>query len=168
MKRVSIVILIFILMTVSFAVVGLVIMYASGTATSVEEAIRLLSGETKAPPSRSDEDGVRLLEIHKSELAAEMGRLKRMNDALKSLNDSLSAAGSRFNGGDTDDARLARTAGVLEAMDKQTGADVLSSLGQELSLKLLSRIPEERAAEFLEAMDDPRIRTGLINAMAKE
>ena len=96
MKRVAIGLLIFILMTVSFAAVSMLIVYVSGTATSVEEVEKLFSDEMAAPSAlRSNEDGLGLLDIQISEITGEIGRMERRLDTLKSLADSLARANSK-------------------------------------------------------------------------
>jgi hypothetical protein len=74
MKRVLVGVLIFILMTGSFATVGLVMVIASGKASSIEEAVQLVSGHIKVSPRKFPGYDVPLLQKQKSEVTTERNK----------------------------------------------------------------------------------------------
>ena len=165
MKRISTILLIFVLMGISFAGIGLLILYVSGTVTSVDDARRLLS-EEPAQIRESVVDGVEVLEQQKTEIAGELARAKRTIEALKSLSDSLSNAEKSGSNSNTTGPDLARVSGLLEGMDDEKAANTLGALDLELSLKLLKQMTQKRASDILNAIEDAPTRVKLINALA--
>jgi flagellar motility protein MotE (MotC chaperone) len=165
MKRISIILLIFVLMGISFAGIGLLILYVSGTVTSVDDARRLLS-EEPAQIRESTVDGVEVLEQQKDELAGELARTKRTIEALQSLSGSLSNAAKSGSNLSMTGPDLARVSGVVSGMDDETAANTLVALDQSLSLELLKQMPQQRASDILRAIEDAPTRVKLINAMA--
>jgi hypothetical protein len=165
MKRISTILLIFVLMGISFAGIGLLILYVSGTVTSVDDARRLLTEE----PVEILEfvvDGVGILEQQKAEIAGELARAKRTIEALKSLSDSLLSAAESGSNPNIPGPDLARVSGLLAGMDDEKAANTLGALDLELSLKLLKQMTQERASDILNAIEDAPTRVKLINAMA--
>jgi len=62
MKRVLVGVLIFILMAGSFTAVGLVMVFASGKASSIEDAVQLVSGQIQVSPRKFPRYDVPLLQ----------------------------------------------------------------------------------------------------------
>jgi hypothetical protein len=73
-KRILIGTLIFVLMTVSFATVGLVMIFASRSASTIEEAVQLVSGHLRIEPRKVPGHDVPLLQKQKSEIANKAGK----------------------------------------------------------------------------------------------
>ena len=152
-------------MTVSFAAIGGLILYATGTVTSVDDLESMVSGSGTQAYVENDVGGTTLLEQQKSELATELGRTKRMIEGMRTLTDIIA---SSANGDEASRlAALERAGAWLEKTDTRTSADILKSLDEDLVVALLARTDKNRITEILGAMDKST-RTRLIGAMAKE
>ena len=165
LKRIAIILVITLLMTVSFAAIGGLILYATGTVTSVDDLESMVSGSGTQAYVENDVGGTTLLEQQKSELATELGRTKRMIEGMRTLTDIIA---SSANGDEASRlAALERAGAWLEKTDTRTSADILKSLDEDLVVALLARTDKNRITEILGAMDKST-RTRLIGAMAKE
>ncbi|MEE2753929.1 MAG: hypothetical protein VX910_08085 [Candidatus Latescibacterota bacterium] len=74
MKRVLVGVLIFILMAGSFTAIGLVIVFASGKASSIEEAVQLVSGQIQVSPRKFPGYDVPWLQKQKSGVTTERSK----------------------------------------------------------------------------------------------
>ena len=165
MKRISIVLIVFVLMAISFVAVGGMILYVTGTVTSVNE-LEALFTRTEQPVAFIEDPvgGTTLLEQQKSELASELSRTRKKIEGLRILSEILSASS-----GDAQARKEAqeRAKQWFSETDPRTTAEILTTLEDDTVTGLLSDVDDARVTEILDAMDAPT-RTRLIGAMKKK
>ena len=165
MKRASVILLIFVLMSISFAGIGFLILYVSGTVTSLDDAKRLLAEEPAQIQERMA-DGVDLLEKQKSEVAEDLARTRRTVAALKEISEGLERASESGSNLELLSPDLERISGLLAGMDDGTAAATLAALDTDLAIKFLKHMNNQRASAILNEIEDAPTRTKLFNAMA--
>ena len=116
MKKLALILLLFLGMTLSFVAIGLVILFATGAVTSMDEATALLSGELPGGESaflQNDEvaeveDGLLLLQQQKQELEQQILALQENRTTLEAkktvLSESVGALKQQSLAGSADQA----------------------------------------------------------------
>lgn len=178
MKRLSILLIILLAMTLSFAVIGLIVLFATGTVNNLEEVTHLLTGnkisdETHLPANQSTQlqDAIQTLSQHKSELEQDLSKLQQNATELKqqhaNLQDNLNALQNNQDQQGTQNAqqREARKTEVVALFNKMRPADaaaVMDNLSDDLVLELLMDMDERQGAQILTALADDQRKATLI------
>lgn len=160
MKRISIILLVLVGMSVSFVGIAAVVFYVTGAATSVEELRAMVSGTSRSAFMQDTLDDTAVLQQQKSELSRELERTRTKIEVLKKLTEIVS------NPSDPAKAQQQASA-IFSQLETRTAVEVLESLDDNVTTMLLSDIPERRATEILDAMDTAR-RAELIRKMTRK
>jgi flagellar motility protein MotE (MotC chaperone) len=169
-KKIVLILLVIIGMTLSFTAIGLVILFATGAVQSIDEATALLRGELPGGESaflKPDEieeaqDGLLLLQQQKQELEEQIVTLQENQTVLKQETDKLSmefatqktqnAQGNEKAAEDRKE-RLAQLTTLYGAMRPADAAAIMNEMPDELVLEILPTLPERNAARILNGLD---------------
>lgn len=178
MKKIALILLLVIGMTLSFTAIGLVILFATGAVQSIDEAAQLLKGELPGGESaflKPDEveeaqDGLLLLQQQKQELEEQIVTLKANQAVLEEKSTELSAKVKDLSveaGAGNEEAaakraeRLAQLTTLYSAMRPGDAAAIMNGMDDELVLEILPTLPERNAARILNALEDEQRKADL-------
>lgn len=188
MKKIALILLLFIGMTVSFAAIGLVILFATGAVNSIDEAIALISGQMlggesaflKPDEIREAQDGLVLIQQQRQELEQQILTLQENQSVLKQERDKLSAEvknlTTQSDQGSQDEAeqrklRLARLTTLYSAMRPADAAAIMDAMTDEMVLEILPTLPDRNAARILNNLGDDdrkaRLSAQMLNGQNK-
>lgn len=177
MKRLFILLILIIAMTVSFAAIGLVVLFATGAVNNLQDVQNLLAGRklgeteqvvTQSPPIQ---DAVETLNQHKTELQNDIAQLQQNAKELKQqqakLQEDLDALQNKQGEQGTQNAeqRAARKAEVVALFNQMRPADaaaVMDNLDDDLVLELVIDMDERQGARVLTALADDQRKAQLI------
>ena len=175
--KLVLVLLIILAMLISFAAIGVVVLFATGTVKNFDELQALLAGRAPTGEIASAESGdligqdaFLLFEQQKAELLQEIKDLKLARQRLLSLSDALPQgvdALKTLTGGPDLEARLQKVVGVISEMRPANAAVIFDHLDDETVLLFLVRLEEEHAARILTALADDQRKADLMTALAK-
>lgn len=171
MKKIALILLLFLGMTLSFVAIGLVILFATGAVTSMDEAKALLTGQLPGGESaflQSDEvaeveDGLLLLQQQKQELEQQILRLQENRTTLEEekteLSDAVATLTQQSQTGTEDQAerrkeRLEQLRILYGAMRPADAAAVFDQMPDEMVLEILPLLKERQAARILNGLGD--------------
>lgn len=170
MKKMMLILLLTVGMTLSFAAIALVMLFALNVVESLEEARDLLTGQV--PGAISDfkegelevvQDALLLLQQHKKEIEQDFEKLKEEHKKLEqdkmNLKDEIGELETQGQDGDQNAAqaraqRLEETIALYSAMRPADAAAILNGLPDEMILEILPRLPERQAGRILSGLDD--------------
>ena len=178
MKRIITLFLILLAMTASFAVIGLIILFATGTVNSLQEVSNLLAGKkpgeetalTASQPAHI-QDAVETLNQHKNELQQDISQLQQSATDLKQqqtqLQEDLTALQQEQGQEGTANAqqraqRKAAVVGLFNGMRPADAAAVMDNLSDDLVLELLIDMDERQGARILTALANDQRKATLI------
>ena len=178
MKRLVTILLVLLAMTASFAVIGLIVLFATGTVNTLQDVSNLLAGkkpgettqQTKTPPEQI-QDAVQALTQHKNELQQNISQLQlsaaELRQQREKLQDDLQKLQNQQNDQGTENAqqRAARKAEVVTLFNQMRPADaaaVMDNLSDELVLELIVDLDERQGARILTALADDQRKATLI------
>jgi len=170
-KKLALILLLFLSMTLSFVAIGLVILFATGAVTSMDEATALLSGELPGGESaflQNDEvaeveDGLLLLQQQKQELEQQILALQENRTTLEAkktvLSESVGALEQQSLAGSADQAeerakRLEQLRVLYSAMRPADAAAVFDQMPDEIVLEILPLLKERQQARVLNSLGD--------------
>jgi flagellar motility protein MotE (MotC chaperone) len=173
MKRLITLCLVLLGMTLSFGVIGLIVLFATGTVSTVEEVSHLLSGRKAGEalpvtfsPAAHIVDAVQTFQEHKDEVAQDLSLLQQSASDLQLEKDNLMAdlkvlqAEQRQEGAADSEqraGRLAATVALFNGMRPADAAVIMDNLNDGLTLELLTAMDERLAARVLTDLgNDPR------------
>lgn len=171
MKKLALILLLVLGMALSFAAIGLVMLFATGVVKSLDEARQLLIGEmpgtgtvyTETSEIIQVQDALTLLRQQKQELEAEITRLKEHETTLATAKDSLSAQvrdltrqGSQSSEEEARarQERLNQLVTLYDAMRPADAATIFDQMPDDMILEILPRLKERQAARILNGLAD--------------
>lgn len=171
MKKIALILLLFIGLTLSFVAIGLVILFATGAVTSMDEAQALLSGQLPGGESaflQSDavaevEDGLLLLQQQKQELEQQILTLQEDRTNLEAekttLSETVAGLTQQSQTGSADQAeqrakRLEQLRVLYGAMRPADAAAVFDQMPDAMVLEILPLLKERQAARILNGLGD--------------
>jgi flagellar motility protein MotE (MotC chaperone) len=177
-KKIALILLLIIGMTLSFTAIGLVILFATGAVQSIDEAKDLLSGQLpggenaflKPDEVREAQDGLLLLQQQKQELQEQIVSLKENQAVLEQSHADLSTKvkdlTTQAGQGDQDAAekraaRLAQLTTLYSAMRPGDAAAIMNGMTDEMVLEILPTLPERNAARILNGLADEQRKADL-------
>lgn len=187
MKKLALILLLTLGMTLSFAAIGLVMLFAIGVVQSMDEVKGLITGEIPGGESAFEktgeivqaQDALLLLLQQKQELEQDLLQLKEDQDQLKKAKESLSGEiktiQQQNQAGSADQARLRQErlqqqVALYNAMRPADAAAIFDGMSDELVLGLLPLLKERQAARILNNLSDDarksQIATQLIEGRA--
>jgi len=178
MKRIVTLLLILLAMTASFAVIGLIVLFATGTVNNLQEVSDLLSGKklgetsqlTQSQPTQI-QDAVEMLNQHKNELQQDISQLQQSATDIQQqqaqLQEDLNALQKEQGQEGTANAqqraqRKAAVVGLFNGMRPADAAAVLDNLSDDLVLEMLIDMDERQGARILTALANDQRKATLI------
>ena len=181
MKKIALILLLMIGMTLSFAAIGLVILFATGAVQSIDEAKALVRGELPGGESaflkpdeiREAQDGLLLLQEQKQELEVQILTLKESQSVLEQERDKLSAEvmqkSTESQKGNKEEAaqraiRLAQLVSLYGAMRPADAAAIFDqeeTMPDDLVLEILTQLTDRLAARILNSLGDDQRKARL-------
>ena len=178
MKKIALILLLLIGMSLSFTAIGLVILFATGAVESIDEAKQLLSGQLPGGESaflkpdeiREAQDGLLLLQQQKQELEEQIVTLRESQEVLQQERDKLSqeVAGDSEQMTEKQKAdaakrteRLAQLTTLYSAMRPADAAAIMNGMTDEMILEILPTLPERNAARILNGLADEQRKADL-------
>jgi flagellar motility protein MotE (MotC chaperone) len=170
-KKLALILLLLLGMGLSFAAIGLVMLFATGVVQSLDEARQLLIGEMPGAGSVYTEtneiiqvqDALTLLRQQKQELEGEITKLKEHEATLASVKDSLSAevrdlaqkgSQSSEEAARAREMRLNQLVTLYGAMRPADAATIFDQMPDDMVLEILPRLKERQAARILNGLAD--------------
>jgi flagellar motility protein MotE (MotC chaperone) len=178
MKRLVALLLILLGMTVSFAVIGLIILFATGTVNNLEEVSDLLAGKKPGAdaPQISEQptqiqDAVQTLTQHKNEIEQDISQLQKnsadlqqqtakLQEDLKALQEEQGQQGT--DGAEQRAKRKEATVALFNGMRPAAAAAIMDNLGDDLVLEFLADMDPTQGARILTALGDDQRKATLI------
>ena len=174
MKKLVLILLLLVGMSLSFAAIGMVMLFATGVVGSIEDVRSLLMGEMAgagAPPEVGEivqeQDALLLLQKQKQELQQELLNLEDQRQALaqtKQLrSDEIGDLSQQGQTGQQDQAklreeRLKQLVVLYNAMRADQAAAIMDQMPDEMILEILPRLKERQAARILSSLGDEKRR----------
>lgn len=187
MKKLALILLLVLGMALSFAAIGLVMLFATGVVKSLDEARQLLIGEMPGAGSVYAEtneiiqvqDALTLLRRQKQELEGEITKLKEHEATLASAKDSLSAqvrdltqqgSQSSEEAARARELRLNQLVTLYGAMRPGDAATIFDQMPDEMVLEILPRLKDRQAARILNGLadDDRKARLSALLLAGKQ
>ena len=182
MKKIALVLLLVIGMTLSFLAIGLMIMFTTGAVKSIDEAKQLLSGQLPGGESaylKPDEvaqaqNGLILLQQQKAELEEQMVTMRENQTVLEQKAAELSADVStkmqESEEGTAEEAkkradRLTQLTTLYSAMRPGDAAAIMDQMSDEMVLEILPTLPDRNAARILNGLGDDERKARLSAAL---
>ncbi len=171
MKKIALILLLVIGMTLSFTAIGLVILFATSAVQNIDEAKALLSGELPGGESaflKPDEvweaqDGLLLLQQQKAELEEQIVTLRENQTVLEQetirLSDEVKTKATENAQGNEAETkkradRLAQLTTLYGAMKPADAAAIMDQMDDAMVLEILPALPERNAARILNSLGD--------------
>ncbi len=171
MKKLILILLLILGMTLSFAAIGLVMLFATGVVASPEEAKQLLMGELEgADPALLKpgevvqvQDALLMLQQQKQELEQDLQKLKEQRDTLALKRDSLSTEvmgltqSSLTEGGKQAELRAQRldqAVSIYAALRPADAAAIMDQMTDDMILEILPKLQQRQAARILNSLQD--------------
>lgn len=178
MKRILTLLLILIGMTLSFAVIGLIVLFATGTVNNLQDVSNLLAGRkfgeeaisTTSQPEKT-QDALQLLTQHQNELEQTVSTLQQKAETLKNeqakLQEDLNALQNQQGDQGTENAqkraeRKAETVALFNQMRPADAAAIMDNLGDDLVLELITEMDGRQGARILSALANEQRKAKLI------
>ena len=177
MTKLALMLLLAVGTTLSFAAIGLVMLFATGAVESPEDIRAILTGEVSgADPSAGAEgidsvqDALILLQQQKQEMQRDLLKLKDEQSRLEAMKQTLSqeigVLGQQGQTGQQDQAvlradRLAQLVVLYDAMRPADAATIMDQMSDEMILEILPRLKERQAAKVLNSLSDDKRKADL-------
>ena len=171
-------------MIVSFAAIGLVVLFATGAVKDMDEVRTLLAGElprgegalAEAGRIVRERDAIRLLRQQRGELQQDLVTLRETKENLERLKEALleeiNSLQKQISTGDEERDRLRqerfeKTIAWLNRMSTAEAAAIMDELSDEMVLRLLPGLEDEQAAGILSAMANDQRKADIIAQLVK-
>ncbi|MBT3603129.1 MAG: hypothetical protein HN521_08695 [Candidatus Latescibacteria bacterium] len=178
MKKIALIFLLMIGMTLSFAAIALVMLFALKVVTSMDEVTDLLTGQMPGAEStliKSSEieqvqDALLLLQQHKKEIAQDLEDLKTQRDSLElrkmELGGEVTQLEEQSLEGSEDQVaarkeRMAQMVALYDAMKPADAAAIMDGLSNQLVLEILPQLKQRQAARILNSLADDQRKSDL-------
>jgi flagellar motility protein MotE (MotC chaperone) len=170
-KKLALMLLLLVGMTLSFAAIALVMLFALEVVTSIDEVADLITGKMPGAEStliKTDEleqvqDALLLLQQHKKEIEQDVQDLQSQKDSLElrktelggdvTLLEEKSQVGSEDQVAARKD-RLDQMVTLYDAMRPGDAAAIMDGLDDKLVLEILPRLKSRQAAKILNTLSD--------------
>ncbi|MFT5367592.1 MAG: flagellar motility protein MotE (MotC chaperone) [Candidatus Latescibacterota bacterium] len=177
-KKLALIFLLMIGMTLSFAAIALVMLFALKVVTSIDEVTNLLTGQMPGAESvliKSGEieqvqDALLLLQQHKKEIEQDVQDLESQRDSLEqrkvALGGDVTALEAQSQVGNQDEVaarkeRLDQMITLYNAMRPADAAAIMDGLDDGLVLEILPRLKQRQAARILNTLSDDQRKADL-------
>ncbi len=178
MKKLALIFLLMIGMTLSFAAIALVMLFALKVVTSIDEVADLLTGQMPGAESvliKSGEieqvqDALLLLQQHKKEIEQDVQDLESQRKSLEqrkiALGGDVTALEEQSQVGSQDEVaarkeRLDQMIALYDAMRPADAAAIMDGLDDGLVLEILPRLKQRQAARILNTLSDDQRKADL-------
>jgi flagellar motility protein MotE (MotC chaperone) len=178
MKRLATILILLLGMTLSFAVIGFIVLFATGTVNNLQDASDLLAGRkpgestpTTATQPDQIQNAVQALTQHKNELEQDISKLQqsakdiqqqkaKLEEDLKALQDNQGQQGAA--GAEQRAQRKTATVALFDGMRPGEAAGIMDNLGDDLVLELLADMDPTQAARIITALGNDQRKATLI------
>jgi flagellar motility protein MotE (MotC chaperone) len=177
-KKLALIFLLMIGMTLSFAAIALVMLFALKVVTSIDEVADLLTGQMPGAESvliKSGEieqvqDALLLLQQHKKEIEQDVQDLESQRKSLEqrkiALGGDVTALEEQSQVGSQDEVaarkeRLDQMIALYDAMRPADAAAIMDGLDDGLVLEILPRLKQRQAARILNTLSDDQRKADL-------
>lgn len=178
MKKLALIFLLLIGMTLSFAAIGLVMLFALKVVSSMDEVTDLLTGQMPGAESalvqtgeiEKVQDGLLVLQQHKQEIEQSLEDLRAQRDSLEQraveLGGDVSALEEQNQTGSEDmvaarQERLEQMVALYDAMRPADAAAIMDGLSDELVLDILPKLKQRQAARILNSLANDQRKADL-------
>ena len=178
MKKLALILLLILGMSLSFAAIALVMLFATGVVVSMDEARALLTGQMPGAESAflktgevaQVQDALLLLRQQKQELEQELVTLREQESQLQVARDSLSQEiGEIAQKGQEQSQgmakvrakRLEQAVALYSAMRPADAAVIMDQMSDEMILEIIPRLKERQAARILNSLADDQRKAKL-------
>jgi len=177
-KKLALIFLLLIGMTLSFAAIALVMLFALKVVTSMDEVTDLLTGQmpgaesalVKAGEIEQVQDALLLLQQHKKEIEQDLEDLKSDRDSLEQrkmeLGGDVATLEAQNQEGSQDEVaarkeRLEQMVALYDAMRPADAAAIMDGLSDELVLDILPKLKQRQAARILNSLGNDQRKADL-------
>jgi len=176
-KKLALILLLAVGMTLSFAAIGLVMLFATGAVKSPEDVRAILTGEVPGEDPSADAKGVDtvqdaliLLQQQKQEMQSDLLKLKEEQGRLEAMKQTLSeeigVLEQQGQTGQQDQVtmradRLAQLVVLYDAMRPADAATIMDQMSDEMILEILPKLKERQAARILNTLTDDKRKAEL-------
>jgi flagellar motility protein MotE (MotC chaperone) len=177
-KKIALIFLLMIGMTLSFAAIALVMLFALKVVTSMDEVSDLLTGQmpgaesalVKSSEIEQVQDALLLLQQHKQEIEQDLRDLETQRDSLElrklELGGEVTTLEQQSLEGSEDQVaarkeRMAQMVALYDAMKPGDAAAIMDGLSNQLVLEILPQLKQRQAARILNALADDQRKSDL-------
>lgn len=178
MKKIALMFLLLIGMTLSFAAIALVMLFALKVVTSMDEVTDLLTGQMPGAESalvktgeiEQVQDALLLLQQHKKEIEQDLQDLQSERDSLEQrkieLGGDVTLLEEKNQEGSQDEVaarkeRLEQMVALYDAMRPADAAAIMDGLSDELVLDILPKLKQRQAARILNSLGNDQRKADL-------
>ncbi|MGA1195541.1 MAG: hypothetical protein ACO36I_03455 [Candidatus Latescibacterota bacterium] len=178
MKKIALMFLLLIGMTLSFAAIALVMLFALKVVTSMDEVTDLLTGQmpgaesalVKSGEIEQVQDALLLLQQHKKEIEQDVEDLRSQRDSLEQrkmeLGGDVTLLEEKNQEGSQDEVaarqeRLEQMVALYDAMRPADAAAIMDGLSDELVLDILPKLKQRQAARILNSLGNDQRKADL-------
>lgn len=178
MKKMALIFLLLIGMTLSFAAIALVMLFALKVVTSMDEVTDLLTGQmpgaesslVKSSEIEQVQDALLLLQQHKKEIEQDVQDLEAQRDSLKERKIELGGDVTKLEeqnllGSEDEMAarkeRLEQMITLYDAMRPADAAAIMDGLSDKLVLDILPKLKKRQAARILNSLANDQRKADL-------
>jgi flagellar motility protein MotE (MotC chaperone) len=177
-KKLALMFLLLIGMTLSFAAIALVMLFALKVVTSMDEVTDLLTGQmpgaesalVKSGEIEQVQDALLLLQQHKKEIEQDVEDLRSQRDSLEQrkieLGGDVTLMEEKNQEGSQDEVaarkeRLEQMVALYDAMRPADAAAIMDGLSDELVLDILPKLKQRQAARILNSLGNDQRKADL-------
>jgi flagellar motility protein MotE (MotC chaperone) len=177
-KKIALMFLLLIGMTLSFAAIALVMLFALKVVTSMDEVTDLLTGQmpgaesalVKSGEIEQVQDALLLLQQHKKEIEQDVEDLRSQRDSLEQrkleLGGDVTLLEEKNQEGSQDEVaarqeRLEQMVALYDAMRPADAAAIMDGLSDELVLDILPKLKQRQAARILNSLGNDQRKADL-------
>lgn len=178
MKKLALIFLLLIGMTLSFAAIALVMLFALKVVTSMDEVTDLLTGQmpgaesalVKSSEIEQVQDALLLLQQHKKEIEQDLQDLEVQRDSLRQRKMQLGGDVTKLEEqnllGSEDEVaarkeRLEQMITLYDAMRPADAAAIMDGLSDKLVLDILPKLKKRQAARILNSLANDQRKADL-------
>lgn len=185
MKKLALLLLLAVGMTLSFAAIGLVMLFALKVVNNMDEVHDLITGKTPGTESalvkqgevEEMQDALLLLQQQKQELEQDLQDLQTQRDSLiekkQELGGELNELEQNNQTSSEEKAkareeRISQMVTLYNAMRPADAAAIMAGLSDELILEVLPRLKDRQAARILNSLVNDQGKTGLASKFVED
>lgn len=177
-KKIALIFLLMIGMTLSFAAIALVMLFALKVVTSMDEVTDLLTGQMpgaestliKSSEIENVQDALLLLQQHQKEIEQDLTDLRAQADSLRQIKVELGGEVTELQEqsleGSEDQVaarkeRMAQMVALYDAMKPADAAAIMDGLSNQLVLEILPQLKQRQAARILNSLANDQRKSDL-------